>query len=448
MNDYQRAIEFLDSFLNYEQITAYSYPGAFSLDRVERLLEGLGNPHRKYPVLHVAGTKGKGSTCAFTASILRAAGLRTGLYTSPHLLSFRERIQVDGRPISEQDLAAVVERLRPLAGKELTYFEAVTVCAFLHFEKAGVEAAVIEVGMGGRLDATNVVAPKVTAITPVSLDHLPKLGTTVGQIAREKAGILKRGILAVIAPQASEAMRVIEEAAALRGAVLHPVDREVRIEVRNVDTSGSLATFETPVRRYQDLAVPLLGRHQLMNAAVAIRMAELFRGSGSLESSIREGIAATRWSGRCQIIPGDPPVLLDGAQNAESALALRSAAEDLFPGRRVVLVVGASTEKDLEGMARIWGPWADRIILTQSKSPRAEPASRLQEVFSRFHPPAERSGSVREALQRAVEEASPREVVVVSGSLFVVGEALEALRSSTPPIASSQGITASIPRKS
>ncbi len=432
---YQQVLQFLNSFLNYEQITAYQYPGSFSLDRMEKLLAQLGNPHRRYPVLHIAGTKGKGSTCAFAASILTAAGLKTGLYTSPHLISFPERIRVDGRSISEEELERVVERLRPFAGKDLTFFEVTTACAFLHFQQAGVEAAVVEVGLGGRLDATNLVQPEVAAIMPISLDHMPKLGNTLAQIAREKAGILKRGVPTVIAPQAEEALQIIEETASLRGAELHRVDREVRIESAEISLSGSLATFQTPVKSYVGLRIPLLGRHQLANAAAAIRMMELFfergraplgsKGARSLEICVREGIARTEWAGRCQIIPGEPPLLLDGAQNAESARALKAAAGELFPGRKISLVVGASQEKDLEGMARVWGPWADRIFLTQAGAPRAESAQRLREVFIPFHPSVALAGSVEEALQRAAEAAGPDGLVVVTGSLFVVGEALQ-----------------------
>ena len=418
---------FLDSFLNYEQITAYQYPGAFSLGRMEKLLVQLGNPNRRYPVLHVAGTKGKGSTCAFAASILSAAGLKTGLYTSPHLISFRERIQVDGRPISEEELAQTVERIRPFAGKDLTYFEVVTACAFLHFESAGVEVAVVEVGMGGRLDATNVVEPEVTAITPVSLDHMPKLGPTLGAIAREKAGILKRGVPAVITPQPAEAMQVIEETAARAGADLRLLEREVQIKAHEVGPAGSRATFQTPLRRYENMAVPLLGRHQLTNAAAAIRVVELFFEKGRskfLEVCVREGIAAARWPGRCQVVPGDPPVLLDGAQNAESARALKAAVEELFPGRKVMLVVGASQEKDLEGMARVWGPWAERIFFTQARVPRAQTVDRLKQAFAPFHSSPMGAGPVQEMLGRASMEAGSEGLVVVAGSLFVAAEGL------------------------
>ncbi len=433
---YPEALAFLDTFLNYEQITAYPYPGAFSLDRMERLLEGLGNPHRGYPVLHVAGTKGKGSTCAFAASILRVAGAKTGLYTSPHLFSFRERIQVDGVMISEEDLAAAAERLQPLAGKDLTYFEVVTACAFLHFQKEGVGAAVIEVGMGGRLDATNLVAPEVTAITPVSLDHMPKLGNTLGLIAREKAGILKRGVPAVIGPQLPEALKVLLETAAAVGAEPHLLEGEVGIRAEEVGPARSQATFKTPERTYKSLTIPLLGRHQLANAATAIRMTELMaRRRPEIEvndEAVWKGISSTRWPGRCQVIPGDPPVLLDGAQNAESARALKTAAQELFPSRKVAMIIGVSREKDLEGMAGAWGPWARRIFLTEAPVPRAEPIRRLQEIFSEFHFFPMESGGMKQMLNRARQEAGSAGLVVVSGSLFVVAEGLRCLEAAPP----------------
>lgn len=427
---YAEAVRFLDSFQNYEQTTAYQYPEAFSLGRVERLTASLDNPHRRYPSLHVAGTKGKGSTCAFAASILSAAGLKTGLYTSPHLISLSERIRVDGTPVSEEDLAAAAERLKPFAGKELTYFEVITACAFLHFEKAGVDAAVFEVGMGGRLDATNILAPEVSGITPVSLDHMAKLGGTIEGIAAEKAGILKRGVPAVISPQSSQAMKVIEQTAAKEGVELHLVEKEVRIEAAETGPDGSRATFETPMGRYENLTIPLLGRHQLMNAAAAIRMVELFfKGEGSLLKAVREGITRTVWPGRCQLISGSPPVLLDGAQNAESARTLVNAVGELFPGRKVALVVGASQEKDLEGMGRVWGPWAARIFITQAPVPRSEPAQKVKEAFAPFHPLPIETGPLEEVLRSAKKEAGPQGVVVVSGSLFV---GAEILRGSSP----------------
>ena len=426
---YQGALSYLNSFLNYEQITAYHYPEAFSLDRMERFLERLGNPHQRYPSLHVAGTKGKGSTCAFAASILSSAGLKVGLYTSPHLISFRERMRIDGEPISESGLAEVVEQIRPVASEDLTFFEVTTACAFLYFAQANVDVAVIEVGLGGRLDATNVLLPEVTAITPVSLDHMTKLGTTLPEIAREKAGILKPNIPAVIAPQPDEAMRVIEEVSASRAVPLHLLEREVRVEPEQVGTSGSHATVRTPVRTYDSLQVPLLGRHQLVNVAVAIRMVELLTNRRKMEaltqSAVREGIQKTSWLGRCQLIEVTPPILLDGAQNAASAQVLKGTVEELLRGRKVTAVVGISTDKDLKGIAAVLGPWAHRLVLTKADVPRAEPPDKLAKEFRAWHPQPAICALVSQALECAKECTQGRDLIVVTGSLFVVAEALE-----------------------
>ncbi len=431
---YPEALRYLDSLVNYERSTSYHYPGSFSLGRVETLLEKLGNPHGQYRTLHVAGTKGKGSTCAFAASILQEAGVRTGLYTSPHLVDFRERIQVDGRPISREDLADLMERIRSAIQEEVTYFEVVTASAFLYFALRGVEVAVVEVGLGGRLDATNVLLPEVSAVTPVGLDHLSKLGRTLQEIAREKSGILKSGRPAVIGRQRPEALEVIEQAASGCRAPIHRLDQEVVLERIEPAADGTRVSLRTPVAQYRDLRIPLLGRHQVDNAATAVRMVELLSRrvkNLSLDpDAVRQGLARTSWPGRCQLIRADATWLLDGAQSAESARALRQTAEELFPGRSVILVIGVSTDKDLPGIARAWDGWPARVILTRADNPRAEPLERLQKVFGRVagNSAPERCGGVEEAVRRAQSFADREDLVVVSGSLFVVAEALEALR--------------------
>ena len=428
---YQEAVHYLNGFLNYEQVVTYRYPEAFSLDRISHLMGQLGHPHRRYPTLHVAGTKGKGSTCAFAASILQAAGLQVGLYTSPHLISFRERIQINGQPIPEEDLVGVVEQIQPFVSPDLTYFEVTTACAFLHFALEKVEVAVIEVGLGGRLDATNVLEPAVTGITPISLDHMTKLGNSLGKIALEKAGILKSSVPLVMGIQEPEASEVIRRVASAQIAPLHPVEQEVKAEILRVDRNGTRCRLKTPAGFYPDLFIPLLGRHQVMNAAMAIRMVELLAGCPGrfslLEESVRKGIARTSWPGRCQWFGEIPPLFLDGAQNTASAEVLRRSVEELFPGRRVTLVLGVSLDKDLEGMAQVFGPWADRLLLTRALVPRAESPEVLAQLFRPWHPHPLILGSVPEAIGRARSETRPQDLIVVSGSLFVVGEALQAL---------------------
>lgn len=383
----------------------------------------------------MAGTKGKGSTCAFAASILKSAGLRTGLYTSPHLLDFRERFRVDGTMISEAEMASIVEKIRPFAGRDLTYFEVTTACAFLHFAEQNVDAAVIEVGMGGRLDATNVVQPQGTVLTPIGLDHLSKLGSRIERIAREKAGILKSGVPAVVSPQPEGAWEVIRETADSLRVPLHRVEKEIRLENLRISPEGTGADLFSPAGSYRGLHIPLPGRHQVDNAAAAIRAAELFferKGASLPQRAVLSGILQTEWPGRCQVIAGEPTVVLDGAQSSESARALRSAVEQFFPGRGVILVIGLSTDKDLEGIAGVLGPWAGRIILTQANVPRAEPIERLERLFEAFPARRETDASVDAALRRACETDLPGEIVVVTGSLFVVAEALRFLRASVP----------------
>ncbi len=319
--NYTETLAYLEFFANYEKTTAYRYGEVFSLERVLRLLDRLGDPHNAYPTVHVAGTKGKGSTCVFLASILQSAGFRTGLYTSPHLLELRERFQINGVLISEKEFADLVETIQPHAEPDLTYFEVTTACAFLWFARRKVEAAVVEVGLGGRLDATNVLQPEVAVLTPIGLDHRSILGSTLREIAGEKAGILKKWVPAVMASQPDEAAALFRRTADSLGISLREVDREIRAEGLRLSPEGSRMDLSSPTRVYRDLRVPLLGRHQVANASAAVLAAELFFqrrfGRPIPESAVRQGILQTEWPGRCQLFPGDAMILLDGAQTQE-----------------------------------------------------------------------------------------------------------------------------------
>jgi len=288
---YKEALGYLYSLTNYEIKSSFAYaPQFFDLERVERLLDALGNPHRKFKSVHIAGTKGKGSTSAMLASILQTAGYRTGLYTSPHLHSFRERVQVDSALIPESAFAALVERIRPLAerDRELTTFEVATALAFVHFADAGVQTAVVEVGLGGRLDATNVIIPEVSVITTIGHDHMHILGNTLAEIAGEKAGIVKEGVPVVTAPQEPAALAVIRRVAADKGVPLHEVSREWQWRATHCSLQGqrfwvtgrvSNSTHDTRLA-YRDLRIPLLGRHQLRNVAVVLATVQSLRHSG------------------------------------------------------------------------------------------------------------------------------------------------------------------------
>ncbi|MCM8794674.1 MAG: bifunctional folylpolyglutamate synthase/dihydrofolate synthase [Candidatus Omnitrophica bacterium] len=427
---YQQALQFLDSFLNYEKISPRNYPGEFTLERIKGLLGRLGDPHRRHTVFHVAGTKGKGSTCAIAARLLSACGYRTGLYTSPHLLSIRERFQIDGEPISEEEFAGAVDAVRPMTTPDMTFFEVTTACAFLHFFRRGVDAAVIEVGMGGRLDSTNLVSPAVTAIAPVSLDHTAQLGSSVAQIATEKAGIIKEGVPVVVGIQPEEVLSVIARIAAEKKAPLHRIDREVELLRWESDLEGNRFSFVTPAGRYEDLCLPLLGRHQIDNALVAVRMTQLWPPAAARLSPevVQRGMAAVRWPGRCQLIKANRLFLLDGAHNADSAFTLRETVRTLFPGRRIHLILGTSAGKDHQGILDVFAGLGWNLVVTQAGVPRAEPAGRLAAlVKSLWGRDVPVTASVREAVSFVDHHAGREDLAVVTGSLFVVADALKIL---------------------
>jgi dihydrofolate synthase/folylpolyglutamate synthase len=370
----------------------------FGLERMERALDGLGRPDRDLAILHVAGTNGKGSTCAMAAAALRLAGHRVGLYTSPHLVRFHERIQVDGRAIADDVLGARIDEVRRACpwherddDDRLTYFEFATLVGLLHLAREQVDAAVVEVGLGGRFDATNAVLPRVTAVSRIGLDHMQFLGDRVDAIAREKAGIFKPGIPAVVArAQPPAAMEALRDEAARRGAPLHVAE----------------ATWEG--------AVALRGAHQAGNAALAAAALRLLSGSGVRvgEPEIAAGIATACWPGRLEEVAG---VLLDGAHNPDGAAALAAALGALHPERPVELVFGVLSDKDHEGMLSELAPAVRRIHLVA-------PASCI-DAARRHGIPVDAHGSLPEALGCARGHAEGGALVCVAGSLYLVGEA-------------------------
>ncbi len=436
---YKEALDYLDSFVNHEKNLPRNYSSDLSLDRITRLLSSLGEPHRRYPAIHVAGTKGKGSTCAFIASILKASGVRTGLYTSPHLLSICERIQVNGEPISEDDFASMLTRIRPVVAPETTYFDLLTACAFFYFQEEGVDAAVVEVGLGGRLDSTNVLLPEVTVITPISLDHMEQLGDTVEAISREKAGIIKQNVPVVLAPQLPEAAVVIAETSAVRRAPLHRVDQEVFVSRLEPRADGVRVSFQTPERIYPEVVIPLLGRHQAGNAITAVRAVELWSRQRSVcgTTVVCRGLQEVVWPGRCQLVQGRPPILLDGAHNAASFEVLRRTVLEVFPGKKVWLVLGISAGKDLAGICGLLSRTDWKILVTRAAVSRAESPEKIAEILREKgnREPAVYE-SVEKALKQAQSEADPNDLILVSGSLFMVADALHILGKYSTPVSS------------
>jgi len=452
---YKQALDYIYSFTDYEKKSAYRYaPEHFDLGRVVRLTALLDNPQQRFKAIHIAGTKGKGSTAAMIASILRAAGYKTGLYTSPHLHTFRERIQLDGQLISEETVADLIERLQPPVSQveDLTTFEIMTALAFLYFAEEGADLAVLEVGMGGRLDATNIVTPLVAIITSLSFDHTLYLGSTLPLIAREKAGIIKDGAVVVSAPQAPEAMAVIEETCRERGALLFHVGEqwtwqrgETNLEGQSFTVhlnnpgarSGDLCPSGRPGARYDFLSresrrhrywIPLLGEHQLANATTAVAVVELLPGLGVniSEGAVAQGLRQVRWPGRLEVLSRAPFLVVDGAHNGDSAKKLVAAMRELFSYRQMILVFGALTGHSVPDMLDVLLPAADKVILTRTNRLRAVATSDLLREANARRWEAEVTETVAEALEKALALASPGDLICATGSLSVVGEVREA----------------------
>ena len=435
MLSYQDALAYIYSFTDYEKQYIYRYsPETFDLNRVVRLLDYLDNPHRRFRAVHIAGTKGKGSASAMIASVLQAAGYRTGLYTSPHLHTFRERIQINGHLIGETELCTLVEQIQPAvaAVPELTTFEIITALGFLYFDQQQVDWAVLEVGMGGRLDATNVVTPQVAVITSLSYDHTYVLGNTLAAIAREKAGIIKPHVPVITAPQPAEAMAVIEEVCAQRGAPLTVVGRNWQWEAVVASPDGQ-SFYAWPVRNSGQATralywIPLTGSHQLINATISLAAISLLRKQGGdiSQAAILAGLRDVRWPGRLEVLGREPWVVVDGAHNGDSARKLVAAIGGLFPYRRLILVFGALMGHSVPDMLDALLPVADGVILTRTNRIRAVATSDLlREVQSRGRE-AEATEGVGEALEQALALASPEDLVCATGSLSVAAEAREA----------------------
>jgi dihydrofolate synthase/folylpolyglutamate synthase len=377
------------------------------LERITAVLAALGNPERAYRVVHVAGTNGKGSTCAMIDAGLRAANIRTGLFTSPHLIEPTERIQIDGIPVSRADFERAFNVVHEIAEKldldcHPTYFETVTAMAFWLFREKKVETAVIEVGLGGRLDSTNVVNPALTVITPIDFDHEAYLGHTIDAIASEKAGILKPSVPAVFARQRPEALKVLEaRAAELHVPVTHFEDFEIRDLV--IDARRS---------RFSGIVCPLAGEHQADNAITA---ALALRALGVST----DGIAEARWPGRIEHVSPNPDIILDGAHNPAGARALAKYLERFYGGRRIWMIYAAMRDKAIDEVAGILFPLASELILTAPDTPRALRPEAMAEFAGRGHVEPKVEAAIAYARSHAAEE----DVIVITGSLFLVGEA-------------------------
>ncbi len=438
--DYQKALDYLYSFIDYSlQKTFRMAPERFNLERMRVLLGRLGNPHADYPIMHIAGTKGKGSVSAMCAAALEAGGYRVGLYTSPHLQEYTERIQINRTHIPEQDFVNLVEEIKPhvAAVPALTTFEISTALGLWYFSRQKVDVAIVEVGLGGRLDATNVVTPRVSVITSLSYDHAEYLGDTLAKIAGEKAGIIKTDIPVVLAPQREEARRVIVNTARERKAPLFQVGRDLLYAPINHTLenqtmlvwpageqelvsayieSGGKQTWQ-PTR----FSLSLLGYHQVQNAATAYAALHALRDSGFTinDQAIAEGFRNVSWPARFEVLHRNPALVIDAAHNRDSAQKLSMAIGDYFPGKPVILIFGASTDKDVEGMFAELLPRIRQVIATKSIHPRAMEPELIVDLAHKFGRPARVVTPLEEALDEAQRIAAGEAVVLAAGSVFI-----------------------------
>jgi dihydrofolate synthase/folylpolyglutamate synthase len=442
--NYQNALDYLYHFVDYSLTRNFNITdNKFDLTRMYDLLELLGNPQRNYRVIHVAGTKGKGSTCAMIANILFSAGYRTGFYSSPHLHDFCERIQINNKCISHFEFVNLLEEIKPaiLKVQKITTFEIATALAFLYFSRKSIDTSVIEVGLGGRLDATNVIDPLVSVITSISYDHTAVLGDTLSKIAFEKAGIIKPEIDVVLAPQAEEAKKVFLQITTERGSpvtqvgidyLFTPISHSLKGQTFKIwkkdeknqiesSTSSKGKNKSAPIR----YKIPLLGYHQIVNAVTAYAAIQIARNKGMKITSrdIEKGFSRVKWPGRFEILRFEPPVIADSAHNRDSALQLRLALDEYLPEIPIILVFGASEDKDIEGMFAELLPRVEQIIATKSNHPRAIEPDELVKYAIRYAKHISVIPAIENALREADKLAQKKAAILITGSIFVVATA-------------------------
>lgn len=440
MFSYKQALKYINSLINYERRTDFAYnQRVFNLDRTKAILKELGNPHLFLKAIHIAGTKGKGSTAAITSSVLHAAGYKTGLYTSPHLISPRERIRIGSSLISEEEFSYHLSKVKSAVEsieynrKPLnpSFFEVYTALAFTYFYQKKVDIAVIEVGLGGRLDATNVIQPLIGIITPISLDHTRQLGNRVTSIAREKAGIIKSETKIIISKQEDEVGTLLQNICQEKGAEYYLVGRDIKFSLLRATPGNQKLEVEGLLQKYFSLFLPLAGEHQLWNTATAIGAVELLQEFGFPVSPqhIKKGLRKVRWPGRIQITAQNPVTIVDCAHNAASAQSLAKFLKDFYSDKNIVLIMGVLKNKDVEGIAKALCPLASRVILTCVDNPRALPIEDLYTKIKRYcHTEPLRKGNIKEALEKARKIAKPEGTICATGSVYLAGEILSIIR--------------------
>jgi dihydrofolate synthase/folylpolyglutamate synthase len=439
---YKQAISYLFEKTDYEKEERLRYNvTTFNLNRMKKLLTLVGNPHKKIATVHIAGTKGKGSTATMIARMLEANGYKVGLYTSPHVLSMHERITINNSMISENDMLNLLNRtyapIEKLSKTDSpTFFEILTAIAFMYFIDKEVDIAVVETGLGGRLDSTNVIKPEVVGITSLSIDHQAQLGNTLAQIAKEKAGVFKAGVPIVTVEQKPEAMRVLRtEAAAIKAPLSvtgGDIDFSCRFEASPEHGPHTRICLTTPTSKFEHLRVPLSGRHQATNCALALAIVDKLKASGYEidNSKAAKGLDNVSLLGRMEMIYEDPRILVDAAHNADSIEALMKAIGQSIPYDSMVVIFGCNNDKDVEGMLEKLQYGADKVIFTRSSSAKAMSPDQLAEIYTDVcGKMCQSASSLGEALRLANSAIGKEDLICITGSFYLIGQAKQRFKS-------------------
>ena len=438
-NSYKQANEFLLQTIDYEKLTQYKYDtSSFDLKRMEKMMSFVGNPHKKGRCVHITGTKGKGSTATIIASVLKALGLKTGLFTSPHLIYLGERMRVNERMISQKMFVQLINELKPYIDKIMlknstlmpTFFEIVTAIAFLYFENKKADISVLEVGMGGRLDSTNIILPEISVITPIGYDHTDRLGHTLDRIAYEKAGIIKEGVPVVSSIQEPEALSIIAKTCKKKSARLYLVGKDILINnIKVTKRNGIYGTecgIQTWRNKYKNIFLPLIGRHQIENCATAIGALEVLSDIGAIKienEMVINALAKVKCPARIEMVSEKPLVVLDTAHTVSSMKILRESIKETFSYKKLILVIGLSEDKDIAGVLREITCVADGLILTRTGNPREAAPEQMAVTAKRFyHKKPIVIEDIDEALKEAKKIANKNDLICITGSFFLAGK--------------------------
>ncbi|MDI6793976.1 MAG: folylpolyglutamate synthase/dihydrofolate synthase family protein [bacterium] len=413
---YSAAVDFIES----RQLFGIQ----LGLSNITELLSRLGHPEKDLRFIHIAGTNGKGSVAAYLGAALSEAGCKVGVYTSPHLIDIRERMTIRGKPISEDRFCQLVDRIKPVVERmsnEPTYFEVGTALVLLYFALEKVDLAVMETGLGGRLDATNVIKPEVSIITNVDLDHTDRLGSSLAEITREKAGIIKKGVPVLTAEEKAEVINILQETASQRGSPLYRLGQDISYQIEEASWSGTKFNLKGLRGNYRDLFIPLAGEYQVKNAALAVGAYELL---GFPADHLKKGLSGTSWPGRLQVVSHNPFIILDGAHNPAAVRELRYNLKKLFCFDRLFIILGILGDKDIEGIIReLIQLSPDTILLVEPPCSRAAAMPEIAKILERYTDCFELVGQIDKALKDACQRAEANDLVCVTGSLYTVAEA-------------------------